>query len=148
VPAIISADLWDRAQKAIRAQTGDRTRNNKANYLLRGLATCPRCGLKLYPSWQRRNGSNKEAPKVRTYRCGSFSRVSGWCGALPVNAEKLEQWAWERVMQVLRHPEVIAAELERERAEGPDPPHSAADPVGLALPGQEGKPGSPVLAAT
>jgi hypothetical protein len=38
-----------------------------------------------------------------------------------VPAAALEQWAWNQVCEVLRHPARIMAELERRRRKGPDP---------------------------
>jgi hypothetical protein len=51
----------------------------------------------------------------------SARRVAGRAsGASRVMESGLEEWVWERVSNALRHPELIAAELERRRAAGPD----------------------------
>ncbi|MDO7787230.1 recombinase family protein [Desulforamulus aquiferis] len=45
VPAIVSAADWTRAQKVLRENQLDSTRNSKNHYLLRGLIKCGTCGL-------------------------------------------------------------------------------------------------------
>jgi hypothetical protein len=54
------------------------------------------------------------------YRCASRETPSGPCGSKRVPAAALEQWTWEQVCILLRNPSLIAAELERQRQEGPD----------------------------
>jgi site-specific DNA recombinase len=120
VPAIVSEELWQQAQDAVQKQKGDRTRNEQIPYLLRGLVYCGHCGRKMWASWQRRNGSNPHAPKVRTYRCSSHNSPEGLCGGRVVNAEKCETWVWEQVSSALRNPDLIAAEAKRKQEEGPD----------------------------
>jgi site-specific DNA recombinase len=113
VPAIVSAKLWQDAQDAVQQQCGDHTRNEHLPYLLRGRIICTQAGCdgrKMWPSWRRRSGHSPSSGKVRMYRC----RHS-------VDAANIEAWAWGKVEEVLRHPEVIAAEIERRRDEGVDP---------------------------
>jgi site-specific DNA recombinase len=113
VPAIVSAEVWQDAQDAVQRQCGDHTRNEHLPYLLRGRIACTQegCdGRKMWASWRRRAGRNPASGKVRMYRC----RHS-------VDAANIEAWAWGKVGEVLRHPEVIAAEIERRGEEGDDP---------------------------
>lgn len=120
VPPIVTPELWQRAQDAVAAQAGDRTRNERTPYLLRGRIYCGICEHKFYPSWQINNGHEKQ--KVRIYRCSSDNNIlrPGACGARRVSAEKIEESVWREVANVLRHPDVIAADLES-RQQGPDP---------------------------
>lgn len=121
VPAIVDADLWQRAQEAVAAQTGDHTRNERLPFLLRGLIFCTICGRKLWPTWRRAGGAGPDAPKRRVYRCASQNPPRTPCGAHIVHAEKVEEWAWAKVLYTLEHPVVLAAERERQQQEGPDP---------------------------
>src|SRR5258706_8764696 len=121
VPAIVDADLWQRAQEAVAAQSGNHTRNERLPYLLRGLIYCPVCARKLYPAWHRKTGGAPAgSPTRRVYRCASQAAPNVPCGARIVNAEKIEAWAWAKVLDALDHPEVLAAERERQQQEGPD----------------------------
>jgi site-specific DNA recombinase len=122
-PAILSAEEWQAAVSAVRQQSGDHTRNEKLPYLLRGHIFCAVCGRKLHPSGTR----SAKGTLLREYRCSSYHSPQGACGAhrVPASgssaAENVEDWVWAHIREVYDHPEVIAAELERERAQGPDP---------------------------
>jgi hypothetical protein len=52
---------------------------------------------------------------------GRVLRVDATTRAERAAVPGVESWAWERVASVLRNPATVAAELERQRAEGPDP---------------------------
>jgi len=73
---------------------------------------CAVCGRKMRPS--------PESRGRLIYRCASRETPSGPCGSKRVPAADLEQWTWEQVCILLRNPSLIAAELERQRQEGPD----------------------------
>jgi len=111
-PAIVSEELWQAAQDRLHSNRGEATRNQKRQYLLRGLAHCAKCGLPLY--------SCPEKDR-RMYRCSSKDQPSGSCGASRVPADEVEEWAWEQVKAVIADPAIIAAELERRQSAGPEP---------------------------
>jgi hypothetical protein len=76
----------------------------------------------MYPAWNRINSlAGPGSPKRRVYRCSSQAAPHVSCGGRIVNAEKVEGWAWAKVLDALEHPEVLAAERERQQQEGPDP---------------------------
>ncbi len=111
-PAIISAMLWDRAQERRVTNTGADSRNKARPYLLRGRVTCAVCGLPMRAS--------AEHGGYGTYRCSAREKPSGPCGGKRVPAAAVETWVWEQIAAVLRDPSLIAAELQRQREEGPD----------------------------
>src|SRR5262245_25140188 len=111
-PALISTDLWERTQQRLASNAGAETRNQTRLYLLRGMVECAVCGRKMRPS--------PESRGRLIYRCASRETPSGACGAKRVPAADLEQWTWEQVCLLLRNPSLLAAELERQRHEGPD----------------------------
>jgi hypothetical protein len=52
----------------------------------------------------------------------SRHRFVGSCGApIMIRADKPEEWSWEQIAAVLKHPETVRAELERLASIGPDP---------------------------
>jgi site-specific DNA recombinase len=112
-PAIVSPDLCERAHAALTSNHGETTRNAARPYLLRGHVWCAVCGHRMQ--------SNVENHRTRIYRCSSRDKACGACGGKRTPADDVEAWVWERVVEVLQHPEIIAAELERRNAEGPDP---------------------------
>jgi site-specific DNA recombinase len=115
VPAIVTPALWNAVQRQLETNKGVRTRNmDKARrYLLRGLVVCAVCGRKMYAS--------PIHSGVPGYRCSSRATESGKCGSGSIVAHILEPWVWDQVANVLRNPEIIAAEVRRLQQDGPDP---------------------------
>jgi site-specific DNA recombinase len=116
-PPILSPGEWAAGVAAVRAQVGDHSRNERLPFLLRGHVFCPVCGRKLHPSISR----TAKGTLLRQYRCSAYRAPQGACGAHRVPADALEAWVWAHIEQVYAHPELIAAELDREQAAGPDP---------------------------
>src|SRR5262249_23494048 len=114
-PAIVPPELWEAAQARLSTNIGAETRNAARPYLLRGHIVCGVCGRVMRASPEHGR---------RTYRCASRETPHGPCGAKRVPAEDpdgVEQWVWEQIDARLRDSSLIAAEIERQRAEGPDP---------------------------
>ncbi len=111
-PAIVDPAVWEAARVRRKNNRGEATRNEARPFLLRGFAYCAVCGVRLSP--QREKGT------YAVYRCGSRDMARGACGGKRVPGEKLEAWVWEQVEAVLRNPAIVAAEVERQRQEGPD----------------------------
>src|SRR5690348_8235802 len=116
-PPIVSPDLWQKAQDALRERrSAVKTRNETRQYLLRGLIWCAVCGKRLYSSAEQAN----TAHPTRVYRCASRHSAAGKCGGARVPARPCEDWVWDRISAVLRDPNLIAEELRRRQDEGPD----------------------------
>jgi site-specific DNA recombinase len=113
VPQIVSPATWEAAQVRLETNRGQDGRNKARPYLLRGVIRCGHddCGAPMRASPER---------GTRTYRCSSRERPDGPCGGSRVSADQCEAWAWAQIAAVLRDPSIIAAEYERQRAEGPD----------------------------
>jgi site-specific DNA recombinase len=111
-PTIISPLLWAQAQERRVSNTGADSRNKARPYLLRSRVVCAVCRLPMR--------SSAERGGYGTYRCSSREKPSGPCGGKRVPAAAVETWVWEQITTVLRHPSLIAAELQRRREEGPD----------------------------
>jgi site-specific DNA recombinase len=119
VPAIVPSDLWEYAQGKLKRPNGDYRRSAQKPTLLRGLMTCTICGHRLLPGWRHHNFKTKGPERTYIYRCPSYS-YEGHCGARTVPRWEVEDWVWAKVCEVLRRPGLIAQELERRQAEGPD----------------------------
>jgi site-specific DNA recombinase len=115
-PPIVSSDVWQRAQEVLSEVHSEATRNEQHPHLLRGFVYCGVCGLRMYSDRE----NNPPRAKAQIYRCSSRVRVGKPCGGGRIVARELEAWVWEQVSNALRHTEVLAAEMERRRAEGPD----------------------------
>jgi hypothetical protein len=115
-PAIVTPALWQAAQDAPRAHRGETTRNAARPYLLRGHIWCGVCGQRMHPMME--NGTTASPRGI--YRCSSRDTATGACGGKRVPAEQVEAWAWEHITNRLRHPDTLAAEVQRRAQEGPD----------------------------
>lgn len=117
VPAIVSPALWQEAHDALQLHRGETTRNSARPALLRGHIYCGVCGKRMQP--MRENSNTTHARGI--YRCSSRDTASGACGGKRIPAADVEAWAWERITYTLQNPDLIAAEVARREAEGPDP---------------------------
>jgi site-specific DNA recombinase len=116
VPALVSAETFALAQERL-AQNGQLSlRSTKEPSLLQGLLVCQQCGYSLY-----RSSSRKGAQRRLYYRCGGADhreRLQGpacSCRMIPLNY--LDDLVWCQILELLRSPELIRAELERRRME-------------------------------
>jgi site-specific DNA recombinase len=110
-PPILSPDIWEAANAALRANRGTLTRNEKRFALLRGMITCARCGRAM-------------VPEATGYRCTSRSLIARHCGNVSVARQKVERWIWESIEALIyddSHPFVdrlAAAENSRKDSRG------------------------------
>jgi site-specific DNA recombinase len=116
VPAIVSPALWADAHDALTVHSGETTRNERRPYLLRGHIFCAVCGKRMHPMCE---SASRTHPQ-RVYRCGSRDTAAGACGGKRVPAEAVEAWAWGKITFTIKRPDVLAAEIARREAEGPD----------------------------
>lgn len=98
-PAIIEVWQWTEAQKQLDSNSGERTRNNKRFYLLRGLIYCEKCQLRLIPT-----SSNGR----RYYRCDHDAHYETGRCKNSLNADRIEVSVWEQITAFLLQPEVVA----------------------------------------
>ena len=101
-PAIVSPDLWQAAQDAIRSHLSGVTRRNERRfYLLRGLCWCAICGRRLETGSEIEPRKNGSVWRNRTYRCPSRHTPAGNCGAKRINAAWVEEAAWAKTRELL-----------------------------------------------
>lgn len=110
-PPIIPATMWDAAQRQMRDNRGEATRNDSRPSLLRGMVVCAVCGLRCTP--------DREKGRVRIYRCGSRTTNRGACGASRIPAERLEAWVWQEARAFIeRHARGEVAALSTSNDDG------------------------------
>lgn len=85
IPAIVSKDLWERAN-ASRKLTAKTSTNAKYDYLLSGLVYCGECGAKFHGTHRRGGGK-----PYNVYRCNKQSNQLK-CGCREIKAEFLESF--------------------------------------------------------
>ena len=115
VPALVSAEIFTLAQERLAQNRQLSLRNTKEPSLLQGLLVCQQCGYSLYRS------SARKAPHRRLYyRCGGADRKpfrAPVCSCRMIRLEYLDDLVWQQILELLRSPELIQAEIERRRAE-------------------------------
>ena len=115
VPAIVSPDVFRAAQQRLAVNQQLARRNTINSYLLRGLVSCGRCqlsctGRALHP-----------AANYQYYVCrGKLPTVTSnreqHCPSRFIPAYQLDALVWDDLSQVVRHPGVVAHELQRAQA--------------------------------
>lgn len=112
VPAIVSVEVWEKAQESLTANFLFSARSAKNEYLLRGLIKCGRCGRTYIGTAANRPNGKREF----YYRCnGMHTRVlrngAPACNAKSVRGDLLEQQVWADVEAFVRNPEPVLAQL-------------------------------------
>ena len=113
VPAIITAELYERAQAQLARNAKLSFRNNrKYSYLLRCLLSCGRCGLAMFGTTHKTTISGPR----QYYRCrGRDCLMSGRnepCEQPVVLATELEVAVWNHVVDLLSHPDQLLQQFE------------------------------------
>src|SRR5262249_21300320 len=111
VPAIVSREVFDVAQRRLNQNKQMARRNNSAHeYLLRSLVSCGCCQLTC---------TGREVSPAYTYyvcagRSNTLRRAAGErCYARYIPAQALDKLVWQDLCQVLREPALLTHELMR-----------------------------------
>ena len=135
VPAIISAETFERAARRLADNKRYASRNSKVPSLLQGLIACSACGYGYYRSHTTTTAGNK----IYYYRClGSddYRYESGRvCASKPVRADYADTAVWDHITRLLADPALIRAEISRrlEQARTSDPVTQQRKRLELAL---------------
>jgi hypothetical protein len=114
VPVIIAPEIFQAVQVQLQQNAALATRNRKYDYLfLGGRLRCGRCGIVMT--------GKVDSSGTRRYRC-TRPRWQITEHDLPfckgsIKAETLERQVWEAVERVLREPDLIRAEIERQHGD-------------------------------
>jgi site-specific DNA recombinase len=114
VPALVSPEIFALAQERLAQNRRLSLRNTKAVSLLQGLLVCQQCGYGLY-----RSSTGKSRGRRQYYRCtgtdGYKHSAGPVCDCRMIQVEYLDNLVWQQLLELLRNPEIIKAELERRR---------------------------------
>ena len=116
VPAIVSEETWQKAQKTLSANVLFSRRNSCHQYLLRGLGKCGLCGL-TYIGFANRRPSGKQE---FYYRCngkhgtrGIYGANGQRCPSKDVNGDFLESTVWSDIENFLHNPAAVIEQLQQ-----------------------------------
>ena len=111
VPALVSDDLFERAQARLARNREWAPRNTRGDYLLRRLVSCGRCDL------AHRIGTNgRSAFYACPGKAGDSTRGQrGVCHTSLIATGRLDEAVWADVCRLLRDPTVLAESVRRAR---------------------------------
>ncbi len=116
VPALVDSQTFALAQERLAHNQQLSLRNTKEPSLLQGLLVCAQCGYGLY-----RNSTGKKSQRRQYYRCGGADHrerlQSPACSCRMIGVDYLDDLIWRQILELLRSPELIRAEMERRRTE-------------------------------
>ena len=113
-PAIVSEDLWNRANSTLRV-TGKYKTNAKQPYLLSGLLVCGECGAKMHGNLRKTPSGNQ----YTTYRC-NVKNNRRTCSSKEIHAAPLDKFVLDMVFKNYFTEErlpVIAKQVNRQMRE-------------------------------
>jgi site-specific DNA recombinase len=116
VPALVSEEIFARAEEKLAENRRFASRNTKRPTLLQGLLVCGQCGYGLY-----RTSTKTTRRQAIYYRClgsdGYRHLMERPCQCRPIRVEDLDELVWQQIIDLLEKPELIRAELDRRRQE-------------------------------
>lgn len=112
VPAIVSADVFYRAQERLEENKRYCLRRTKEPTLLQGMMVCNKCGYAYY-----RTSTRTSKRKIYYYRClgsDNYRYENGAkCNSKPIRQDYLDEIVWNQVIKLLENPDLIRSELQR-----------------------------------
>lgn len=118
VPAIVSQDEWEAANRMLEQNKKMARRNAKEPYLLTGLVHCAHCGLK-YSGVRHATAKGKPRKTIyRGYRCPYYGirpkylRGHHECGNSHIPCSVLDGIVWNVVCRALLEPNILLAALD------------------------------------
>ena len=121
VPAIVSSEIWEKAQAVLKDNQIEATKNAKRQYLLRGLIKCGSCGLTYHGTAYKGPGGKQKA----YYVCGGKTSYRGpydgkW-KSKNVPALWIEDYIWQSCVNFINNPgeaiKELAASMEEKKSQ-------------------------------
>jgi site-specific DNA recombinase len=115
VPAIVDEETFALVQERLVKNKLEAARNNSRPHetLLRcGMIYCGYCNMKMSVTRSTNRGR-------ADYRCNRAARGYGECKCTQMAAHILDSLVWQRVVEVIRNPSLVATELAKKRQEDP-----------------------------
>lgn len=119
IPCIVSEQVWNDAQKALKRNQETSPRNSKREYLLTGLVKCAHCGKSFLASGGG-NGTNWKGGTRENliYGCSKTPMRTEKCIQKGIVVHKLESVVWNAVVSILLDPTLVIESLERTLSSG------------------------------
>ena len=104
VPAIVSPDLFEAAQRQMDIKRKRSPRNRKHNYLLSGRLRCGVCGHSMIGSCKKKPNGDR-----RLYRCICNVKPEYYdhCDQRSISADLVENSVWEEIKRITQNPDLV-----------------------------------------
>lgn len=121
VPAIVSEDLWQKAQQVLRDNQLEAMKNAKRQYLLRGLIKCGVCGLTYHGTAYGGPGGKPKAYYVCGGKTAYRGPLEGRCTSKNVPQDWIEDFVWQACVDFIQNPgdaiKELAASMEERKSQ-------------------------------
>lgn len=111
VPAIVSEDVWEQAQKVLRENQLEAFRNSKRRYLLRGLIKCGTCGLTYCGTAYSGSKNEQKGYYVCNGKNAYRGPLQGKCRSKNIPQEWIENLVWNTCVSFIKNPGEALEEL-------------------------------------
>ncbi len=117
VPAIVSKEVWDKANSQLHHNKKCSPRNRTHEYLLHGMIRCGECGSPMYGHYVGPNPKTRNYRHKLYYRCNtSFGRARNplyerTCKMKYIDAELLDKAVWDEVGRISTDPQVYVNKI-------------------------------------
>lgn len=116
VPAIVSREIWDLAQKQVEENSSDSSRNLKNPYLMRRRLTCGVCGVKINAQ-----SASSHRGGYAYYYCPAHLHLDNYARECSLKqsfrVDLVDTAVWQWVRSLLAYPERLAEGLRAEQSE-------------------------------
>lgn len=116
VPAIVSRERYEQAQRRLEEQRAEHSRGQRYDYPLKGKIRCKACGY----AYSGQSDHTVQHGTVRRYTCTSNGRANerGFsCDNPSVRADQLEPLVWDDICRYLTRPEIVLEHFDRQTDE-------------------------------
>ncbi len=116
VPAIVSRERHEQAQRRLQEQRTEHSRGQRYEYPLKGKIRCKACGY----AYSGQSDHTVQHGTVRRYTCTSNGRANerGFsCDNPSVRADQLEPLVWDDICRYLTRPEIVLEHFDRQTDE-------------------------------
>ena len=112
VSAIVSPEVFSRAEERLEENKRYSKRRTKEPTLLQGMMACNKCGYAYY-----RTSTRTSKRKIYYYRClgsDNYRHENGAiCNSKPIRQDYLDGMVWDQVIKLFENPELIRPEIQR-----------------------------------
>jgi site-specific DNA recombinase len=117
VPAIVSVDTWNLAQRNLSRNKNLASKNKVNHYLLSGLIVCATCGYHYHGCTQKPRPQKRQINPCQRYYCSKVYQTPAIrkehpCKQPSILCKKLDQAVWEVITGALLTPDLLAKAID------------------------------------